>query len=66
MTELIIHLSDAECAELADLADATGHTPEEYALAAVRDRLRAEREAVAGQARRLAERHAALLERLGA
>lgn len=66
MNELTIRLSDAECAELADLADATGCTPGEYALAAVHERMRAEREGVAGQARRLAERHADLLRRLGA
>ncbi|KPI22621.1 hypothetical protein OV450_7483 [Actinobacteria bacterium OV450] len=66
MNEVIIGMSGEEWAELVDLADATGHSPEAYALEAVRGRLRAEREAVAGQARRLAERHAALLERLGA
>ncbi|MFJ3636798.1 hypothetical protein [Streptomyces sp. NPDC090112] len=66
MNELTLHLPAAEHAELADLADATGRTPQEYVLALVRDRMAAEREAVAGHARRLAERHAALLERLGA
>ncbi|WP_329384975.1 hypothetical protein OG625_24445 [Streptomyces sp. NBC_01351] len=65
MNELIIRLSDAERAELADLADATGQTPEERALGAVRDHLRAERERVGEAAGRLAQRHAALLKRLG-
>ncbi|MEU5805818.1 hypothetical protein ACWEPM_31695 [Streptomyces sp. NPDC004244] len=66
MTELIIRLSAAEYAELADLADATGSTPEEHAAAAVRDRLRRERDGVGETAARLALRHAPLLKRLGA
>ncbi|OEJ32177.1 hypothetical protein [Streptomyces subrutilus] len=65
MNELIIRLSDAERAELADLADATGHRPEEVGLGAVRAHLRAERQRVGEAAGRLAARHAALLKRLG-
>ncbi|MFI7356955.1 hypothetical protein ACIBTP_23820 [Streptomyces avidinii] len=65
MNELIIRLSDAERAECADLADATGRTPEELALDAVRARLRAERDRVGAEAQRLALRHAPLLKRLG-
>ncbi|MFD9356502.1 hypothetical protein [Streptomyces sp. NPDC060031] len=65
MNELIIRLSDTERAELADLADATGRTPEECARGAVRAHLRAERERVGEAAGRLAERHSALLKRLG-
>ncbi|MFD7032680.1 hypothetical protein ACFWAR_32120 [Streptomyces sp. NPDC059917] len=66
MNELTIVLSDAERAELADLADACGRTPEECALEAVRAHLRRERDRVAEAAGRLAERHAPLLTRLGA
>ncbi|MET9322912.1 hypothetical protein ABZX75_22350 [Streptomyces sp. NPDC003038] len=66
MNELIIRLSDRERAELDDLADATGQTPEERALEAVRAHLRAERAVVGEAAGRLAQRHAALLKRLGA
>ncbi|MEV7526198.1 hypothetical protein [Streptomyces sp. NPDC091371] len=65
MNELIIRLSDAERAELADLADATGQLPEELALDAVRARLRAERARVGAEAERLARQHATLLKRLG-
>ncbi|MGE7385366.1 hypothetical protein ACQKM2_07775 [Streptomyces sp. NPDC004126] len=63
--ELILPLSDAERAELADLADATGSTPEALALEAVRSHLRRERERVGAEGARLAERHAGLLKRLG-
>lgn len=66
MNELIIQLSDAERAECADLADATGRSPEELALDAVRALLRAERDRVGAEALRLAQRHAPLLKRLGA
>ncbi|MCB5181787.1 hypothetical protein [Streptomyces antimicrobicus] len=67
MTEqLSLSLSAAERAELADLADATGRTPQELALAAVRQHLRAERARVGAEAERLAGRHAELLRRLGA
>ncbi|NXY95122.1 hypothetical protein HYE82_12110 [Streptomyces sp. BR123] len=66
MNELIVRLSAAECAELADLADATGSTPEEHAAAAVREHLRREREQVGAAAARLARQHAPLLKRLGA
>ncbi|MFD7630436.1 hypothetical protein ACFV7Q_31180 [Streptomyces sp. NPDC059851] len=65
MNELIIRLSAAEYAELADLADATGSTPAEHALTAVREHLRREREQVGAVAARLAQRHAPLLKRLG-
>ncbi|MCJ1677085.1 hypothetical protein MTF65_06945 [Streptomyces sp. APSN-46.1] len=65
MSELVIRLSESEWAELADLADATGGTPEERALDAVRGCLRQERARVAEEAGRLASRHAALLKRLG-
>ncbi|MEJ8644120.1 hypothetical protein OG756_15650 [Streptomyces sp. NBC_01310] len=65
MNEMIIRLSDAERAELADLADATGRPPEEVALEAVRTHLRAERDRVGETAGRLAGQHAALLRRLG-
>ncbi|MGW1639696.1 hypothetical protein [Streptomyces lavendulae] len=65
MHELNLLLSDAERAELSDLADATGRTPEELALDAVRAHLRTERERVGEAAARLARAHAPLLERLG-
>ncbi|MFJ2820933.1 hypothetical protein ACIO7M_07460 [Streptomyces toxytricini] len=65
MDDLTIRLSAAEYAQLADLADATGSTPEEHALAAVRAHLRRERQRVGEAAARLAERHAPLLIRLG-
>ncbi|MFJ8570095.1 hypothetical protein [Streptomyces sp. NPDC093514] len=65
MNELIIRLSDAEHAECADLADASGRTAEELALDALLDRLRAERDRVGAEAQRLALRHAPLLKRLG-
>ncbi|MCF3182060.1 hypothetical protein IPZ70_19230 [Streptomyces polychromogenes] len=61
----MISLSDAEYAECADLADASGATPEELALAAVREHLRRERERVGAVAERLALLHAPLLKRLG-
>lgn len=63
--ELTLPISDAERAELADLADAAATTPEALALEAVRAHLRRERERVGAQAARLAERHAGLLNRLG-
>ncbi|MGR4878811.1 hypothetical protein ACIPUC_05150 [Streptomyces sp. LARHCF249] len=66
MNELIIRLSGAERAELADLADAAGQRPEEAALEAVRAHLRAERQRVGEAAERLAGQHAGLLKRLGA
>ncbi|MER6786006.1 hypothetical protein [Streptomyces sp. NPDC000658] len=50
---------------LDDLADATGRRPEDIALDAVRDRLRAEEARVRGEAERLALAHADLLRRLG-
>ncbi|MEU3772669.1 hypothetical protein AB0F11_05540 [Streptomyces sp. NPDC032472] len=65
MNDLLVRLSSAERAELDDLADATGCTPQELALAAVREHLRRERDRVGDAAGRLAERHAALLKRLG-
>ncbi|MER6447468.1 hypothetical protein DEJ51_12255 [Streptomyces venezuelae] len=66
MNELIIRLSDAEREECADLADATGRSPEELALDALRALLRAERGRVGAEAQRLARQHAPLLKRLGA
>ncbi|MFJ3518984.1 hypothetical protein [Streptomyces sp. NPDC090131] len=66
MNELIIRLSEAERAQWADLADATGRTTEEFALDAVRARLRAERDRVVAEPGRLALPHAPLLKRLGA
>ncbi|MCY0949073.1 hypothetical protein [Streptomyces sp. H27-S2] len=65
MGEMIIRLDAADRAELADLADAVGSTPETVALEAVRARLRAERARVGAAAGRLAEQHSALLKRLG-
>ncbi|KJY21612.1 MULTISPECIES: hypothetical protein [Streptomyces] len=65
MNKITIGLSGADRAELGDLADATGRTPEDVVLEAVRAHLRAEREKVAQAAARLAERHAPLLRRLG-
>ncbi|MFJ6796460.1 hypothetical protein [Streptomyces sp. NPDC091268] len=62
---LTLALTAAERAELADLADAAGLTPEACALGAVRAHLRAERDRVGQAAARLAERHSALLNRLG-
>lgn len=65
MNELIIGLPEQELAELADLADATGQSVEDAALAAVRAWVRGERERAASEAARLAGRHAGLLRRLG-
>lgn len=65
MNELIIEVPGQEWAELADLADATGQSVEEAALAAVRAWVRGERERVGGESARLAGRHGALLRRLG-
>lgn len=65
MDETIIGLDMAERADLADLADAVGSTPEAVALEAVRAHLRAERTRVGAVAGRLAEQHSALLKRLG-
>ncbi|MFE5495227.1 hypothetical protein ACFQ7Z_35440 [Streptomyces virginiae] len=65
MNEITIGLPGADRAELDDLADATGRTPEDVVLEAVRAHLRAEREKVAEAAGRLAVRHAPLLRRLG-
>ncbi|MFJ9946014.1 hypothetical protein [Streptomyces erythrochromogenes] len=65
MNEITIGLRGAEWAELGDLADATGCTPEDVVLQAVRAHLRAERAKVAEAAGRLAELHAPLLRRLG-
>jgi predicted transcriptional regulator len=50
---------------LEDLADATGRRPQELALDAVRECLRAEEARVRGVAERLAGAHADLLRRLG-
>ncbi|MEU3722619.1 hypothetical protein [Streptomyces sp. NPDC031705] len=62
---LVLPMPDSDRAELADLADATGSTPEALALEAVRAHLRRERERVGAEAARLAGRHAGLLKRLG-
>ncbi|SHI21252.1 hypothetical protein [Streptomyces sp. 3214.6] len=50
---------------LDDLADATGRRPEDVALDAVREWLRAEEARVRAVAERLAGAHADLLRRLG-
>ncbi|MDD9382404.1 hypothetical protein M8Z33_38320 [Streptomyces sp. ZAF1911] len=63
--QLIIVMADAERAELADLADATGQSVEEAVLAAVRGWMQAEREKAGSEAARLAGQHAGLLRRLG-
>ncbi|AQT72701.1 MULTISPECIES: hypothetical protein [Streptomyces] len=65
MNEITIRLPGADRAELGDLADATGRTPEDVVQEAVRAHLRAEREKIAEAAGRLAEQHAPLLRRLG-
>ncbi|MCX4693095.1 hypothetical protein [Streptomyces sp. NBC_01408] len=65
MNELIIRLTAAERAELADLADAVGQRPEDVAREAVRACLRAERQRIGEAAERLAGQHAGLLKRLG-
>ncbi|MFE6848049.1 hypothetical protein [Streptomyces sp. NPDC057686] len=64
MENLIIRLEGADRAALADLADASGRTPEEVAQEAVRQHLRQERARVGGEAARLAQRHHVLLKRL--
>ncbi|MFF3862971.1 hypothetical protein [Streptomyces sp. NPDC002209] len=64
MENLIIRLDDADRAGLADLADASGRTPEEVAQEAVRQYLRQERARVGSEAARLAQRHHVLLKRL--
>ncbi|MFI6145920.1 hypothetical protein [Streptomyces sp. NPDC051109] len=65
MENLIIALGGGDRAQLADLADATGCAPEDVAREAVRRYLRAERARVGEEAARLAQRHDALLKRLG-
>ncbi|MGW8781666.1 hypothetical protein ACWGNM_26900 [Streptomyces sp. NPDC055796] len=65
MESLIIRLEGGDLAELADLADATGRSPEDVARDAVLQYLRNERARVAAAASRLAQRHDALLKRLG-
>ncbi|MFG2618265.1 hypothetical protein ACGFXC_11630 [Streptomyces sp. NPDC048507] len=65
MDQLNRPLTDAERAELRDLADATGRPLGELAPDAVRELLRAERERVGRAAARLARAHAPLLDRLG-
>ncbi|MFI6005627.1 hypothetical protein ACIA98_35410 [Streptomyces sp. NPDC051366] len=64
MENLIIRLESADRAGLADLADASGRTPEEVAQEAVRQYLQQERARVGSEAARLAQRHQALLKRL--
>ncbi|MEU6356018.1 hypothetical protein ABZ896_43030 [Streptomyces sp. NPDC047072] len=51
--------------QLDDLADATGRSPEDIALDAVRQHLAREADAVLGTAGPLADAHADLLRRLG-
>ncbi|MFF0219301.1 hypothetical protein [Streptomyces vinaceus] len=65
MENLIIRLDSGDRAQLADLADASGRDPEDVVREAVRRYLRDERERVAADAARLAQRHDALLKRLG-
>ncbi|MFE2552398.1 hypothetical protein ACFXGI_28170 [Streptomyces sp. NPDC059355] len=65
MESLIIRLEGGDRADLADLADASGRAPEDVARDAVLRYLRDERARVAGEAARLAQRHDALLKRLG-
>ncbi|MYT25136.1 hypothetical protein GTW69_33525 [Streptomyces sp. SID7760] len=65
MDNLIIPLDGSDRAQLADLADATGRAPEDVAREAVRRYLRDERARVGDEAARLAQRHDALLKRLG-
>ncbi|MCC0097957.1 hypothetical protein K7B10_24915 [Streptomyces flavotricini] len=65
MESLIIRLEGGDRAELADLADASGRAPEDLARDAVLRYLRDERVRVGAEAARLAQRHAALLKRLG-
>ncbi|WP_328621356.1 hypothetical protein [Streptomyces sp. NBC_00354] len=64
MDNLIIRLEGADRAGLADLADASGRTPEEVAQEAVRQYLQQERARVGSEAARLAQRHQVLLKRL--
>ncbi|KMO97988.1 hypothetical protein [Streptomyces roseus] len=65
MDNLIVPLDGGDRAQLADLADATGRAPEDVAREAVRRYLRDERARVGDEAARLAQRHDALLKRLG-
>ncbi|WP_327132270.1 hypothetical protein OG311_15335 [Streptomyces sp. NBC_01343] len=65
MESLIIRLEGGDRAELADLADASGRAPEDLARDAVLRYLGDERARVGAEAARLAQRHAALLKRLG-
>ncbi|GHE40228.1 hypothetical protein [Streptomyces vinaceus] len=65
MENLIIRLDAGDRAQLADLADASGRAPEDVAREAVQRYLRDERARVGAEAARLAQRHDALLKRLG-
>ncbi|MFD7084917.1 hypothetical protein [Streptomyces sp. NPDC059918] len=65
MENLIVRLDGGDRAQLADLADASGRTPEDVVREAVRRYLRDERARVGDEAARLAQRHDALLKRLG-
>ncbi|MFF4295341.1 hypothetical protein ACFY0N_17050 [Streptomyces vinaceus] len=65
MENLIVRLDSGDRAQLADLADASGRDPEDVVREAVRRYLRDERERVGAEAARLAQRHDALLKRLG-
>ncbi|MFE5534967.1 hypothetical protein [Streptomyces sp. NPDC056492] len=65
MENLIVRLDGGDRARLDDLADASGRTPEDVVREAVRRYLRDERARVGDEAARLAQRHDALLKRLG-
>ncbi|MFJ8104254.1 hypothetical protein [Streptomyces sp. NPDC096132] len=65
MQHLTLALDPGLHQALADLADATGRSPEDIALDAVRERLRAEEARVRETAERLAGAHTELLRRLG-
>ncbi|MFF4322051.1 hypothetical protein [Streptomyces sp. NPDC001568] len=65
LPSLTLELPHAEGAGLSDLGDATGRTPEELVLVAVRMLLHRERARVRALSVRLAEQHAPLLRRLG-
>ncbi|MCW8381611.1 hypothetical protein [Streptomyces justiciae] len=66
MDELTLHLPYGLRQELDDLADATGHRPEDIALDAVLHRVAKEASPVRVWAETLADAHADLLRRLGA
>ncbi|MFE9625569.1 hypothetical protein [Streptomyces sp. NPDC006527] len=65
MQQLTLPLTPGLRDALDDLADATGRSPEDIALDAVRKRLEEEAAGVRAVAERLADAHAELLRRLG-